>query len=221
MWPYKKISSPCFAFISSESSPLNKLYLGGSLSHGIQKNDLGGITFTTPAQTNVFVFNDSVTQNGKANIYGFDLEWLLKRFSLKGEFLNYRLTNLKKNNSIFDFEAEGCYLTATFLITGESKKRNAFIKPKKEFDLIKGNWGAFELIARYENAKLPSSLLLAGVAKGVNNLKAITVGVNWYLNDDVKLVLNYSKYSYQENLLVENRLYSGSSNVFVRAQFQF
>ncbi len=206
---------------SSEHSVFSKLYLGGSFSIGIQNTDLSNMAYKTPQQAIVFAFNDSIRQNGKATIYGFDMEWIVNNFSLKGEYLNYKLNDVKSNTSIFDFKSSGYYLSATYLITGENKTRNKILKPKKEFNPKKGYWGAFELVARYEKTELPSSVLAANLAKGINGLRAITGGINWYLNDDVKLVLNYSKYFFKQNLLVENELYSSSNNILVRVQYQF
>lgn len=151
-------------FISARKSAFSKIYLGCSFANGVQKKDLSLASYKTITETPVFNFSDSIIQNGITTIYGFDLEWLVKSFSLKGEYLNYKAENVNKNTTNHDFATNGYYVIATFLITGEDKKRNDFIKSKKEFNPKKGNWGALELATRYERAKFSSSILTANIA---------------------------------------------------------
>lgn len=159
-------------------------------------------------------------QDGRTTIYGYDMEWYIKSFSVKAEYLNYNAKNLYKNNSGFNQLSDGYYIAATFLLTGEDKKRNEFVKPKNEFEPKKGSWGAFELAARYEKANLPHTVLSA-IANGPNGLTAFTAGINWYLNDDVKVGMNYSLYKFNQKVVVDDKLFSKSNNLILRVQYQF
>ena len=120
-----------------------------------------------------------------------------------------------------NFFASGFYVTATFIITGEVKTRNENLIPNRSFDPRKGKWGAFELAGRYEQAILSSPVLLLNLAKGLDGLKAVTWGINWYVNDDIKLVFNYSKYLFNQNIKLENKYYRSSNTVLIRLQYQF
>ena len=84
-----------------------------------------------------------------------------------------------------DLEMDGFYLQAAYTLTGETRGYKAgsgafaAIKPK-------GEGGAWELVARYEDADIdvPGRSLSA-------DLERLVLGVNWYVNKNVKFMLNY------------------------------
>lgn len=102
---------------------------------------------------------------------------------------------------------------ATYVLTGED---NSFkgIKPKNNFDLDKGTWGAWEVGLRYsalnlddDTFKAPDGTGYKGEAKDVasattanaysdrsvsaKSAKTWTAGINWYLDQNTKFALNY------------------------------
>ena len=84
-----------------------------------------------------------------------------------------------------DIEMDGFYLQAAYTLTGETRGYKAgsgafaAIKPKNE-------GGAWEVVARYEDAEvdIPGRSLKA-------DLERMVLGVNWYVNKNVKFMLNY------------------------------
>ncbi|MDE0153065.1 MAG: porin [Gammaproteobacteria bacterium] len=84
-----------------------------------------------------------------------------------------------------DLEMDGFYLQAAYTLTGETRGYKAdsgafaAIKPKNE-------GGAWEVVARYEDAEvdIPGRSLSA-------DLERMVLGVNWYVNKNVKFMLNY------------------------------
>ena len=89
------------------------------------------------------------------------------------------------------------YVQASYFVTGETKpykkKDGVFSNPKP-----KNDFGAVELTARYEAAKnkdiSASNLGVAGnCAVGADKceVRAITVGANYYFNPNVRFMLNY------------------------------
>lgn len=208
-------------FISSAQSAFSKFYIGASLATGKQNNDMSKMTYNTVTDVAAFTFNDSVKQNGKTTIYGYDMAWYIKRFSLQVEYLHYKGERLTNKTSSLNLLSEGYYIAATFLLTGEDKKRNEFVKPKKEVDPGKGAWGAFELAARYEQATLSKAALTADFAKGSDRVNSWIGGINWYLNDDVKVVFNYSACDFKKIILINDKLYRKSNTLLLRVQYQF
>ena len=105
-------------------------------------------------------------------------------------------------------------IAATYLITGEDSSFKS-IKPKNDFDLDKGGWGAWELALRYSELNVDSDTFTnaTGALAGQTGADAIptlgqsfadatisakkaktwTAGVNWYLNSNAKIVLNYEQ----------------------------
>lgn len=84
-----------------------------------------------------------------------------------------------------DVEMDGFYVQAAYTLTGETRGYQAgsgafaAIKPK-------GEGGAWEMVARYEDAEveIPGRSLSA-------DLERMVLGVNWYVNKNVKFMLNY------------------------------
>ena len=83
----------------------------------------------------------------------------------------------------------GWYIGGSVFLTGESRTYKA---AKGAFDRIKvknpvhdGGWGAWELAVRYDSLDLNDG----GVNLGEQN--ALVAGINWYLNDHVRLMVNY------------------------------
>lgn len=208
-------------FASLKNSVVKQLHIAGSLSKGRQKNDLGNVSYKLPTEIPILAFSDSIRQTGNVTVYGYDVEWLVKNFALKAEYLRYNAKNLVKNGVAVDLEAEGYYVAAAYVLTGEDKKRNANVKPNKPLDVKKGGWGAFELAARYEKSHLTSAALQANLAKGTDGLHAFATGMNWYVNDDVKIVLNYTRYVFNQSINNDGRWYSKSHLMQLRFQYQF
>jgi phosphate-selective porin OprO/OprP len=105
-------------------------------------------------------------------------------------------------------EFSGWYLEGSWVITGEPKAYTAsatnnevggFGAPKvvSPFSWSGDSWGAWEFTARYSDMDLnwnagrtadPVTLTQAGIAGGEERI--IMLGLNWYLNNNVKLQLN-------------------------------
>ena len=66
-----------------------------------------------------------------------------------------------------------------------------------------GGWGAFELVARYQELDIDDDAFAGGAASFANPLTAISkataygVGVNWYPWNTVKLSLNYEQTEFE------------------------
>ena len=95
-----------------------------------------------------------------------------------------------------DLKFQGGYGQVGYVLTGESHPYNAAaaayggIKPARPFDLSGGGWGAWEIAARYSTMDLNNLIgTTTGVAGGRQNV--ITVGLNWYANNNVRLMFDY------------------------------
>jgi len=108
-------------------------------------------------------------------------------------------------------------IAATYLLTGEDSSFKS-IKPKNDFDFDKAGWGAWELALRYSEMNIDSNAFTntAGALAGQTGADAVptltqsladptlsaksaktwTAGVNWYLNSNAKIVLNYEQTSF-------------------------
>lgn len=111
-------------------------------------------------------------------------------FSLQGEYITAD-TDIEGVSSSDDPTTDGFYVFASYFLTGEhrpyKKSAGAFsrVKPNNNFD-GRGNWGAWEVAARYSNVDLNDE-----VYEGSGELDNITLGLNWYLNPNMRIMWNY------------------------------
>ena len=123
-------------------------------------------------------------------LLGLESAVVVGPFSLAGE---YMMADVNARHGYRDTHFEGYYLEGSWFLTGEHKRyktsKAAFDKviPRKNFSFHKGGGlGAWELATRYSSIDLNNS----GIAGGKEH--NITLGLNWYLNPNTKIMLNYT-----------------------------
>src|SRR5690606_41744917 len=82
--------------------------------------------------------------------------------------------------------------------TGEDASYRGVAKPSSPFNPGKRGWGAWELVGRYGELDVDDGAfpLFADPAVSARRAQTWTVGVNWYLNSNLKLVANYLQTSH-------------------------
>jgi phosphate-selective porin OprO/OprP len=119
-------------------------------------------------------------------------------------------------------------IAASYLITGEDASFKG-VKPKQDFDLDKGGWGAWELVARYSEINLDEDTFknkagtyaaeggttlasaYSDLTKSAKSAHSWVAGVNWYLNQNAKIQLNYEHTSFDGGAL-RNGLAQATNN---------
>jgi len=148
------------------------------------------------------VSTGAVTSREGSNMWGIDGEFNIDRFFMAGEYMRYTLQRPGLPNAKFD----AWYVEGSFVLAGASKVYGASAmnnevgswgapRVSAPFSLKGGSWGAWELAARFANTDLnfnEGSLGLATPAGGVRGgeSKIWTIGLNWYLNNNVRLTVN-------------------------------
>jgi phosphate-selective porin OprO/OprP len=97
---------------------------------------------------------------------------------------------------------------ASYVLTGE--KASFFgVKPAKNFDPFNGAWGALQVATRwtelfvnnniYQNYGTASAPLyvFADPHQSVSQASTWSVGLNWFLNPNVKIATNYDQTSFK------------------------
>ena len=122
------------------------------------------------------------------DIIGAELAYVNGPFSLQGEFMQAFIdgSDIPIRNSQF----WGGYVMASYFLTGETRP---YKKSAGAFDRVKplhnwredDGWGAWELAARYSHLELNDGVIRGG------RLEDFTLGLNWYLNPNVRLMWNY------------------------------
>jgi phosphate-selective porin OprO/OprP len=95
-----------------------------------------------------------------------------------------------------EIDNNGYQLSLGYFLTGEKATFNS-ITPLTTFHVGSGGWGAWQLVARYSELKIDNSAFAGGAQSFADptasprNARATGVGVNWWLNANVKWVLDY------------------------------
>lgn len=94
------------------------------------------------------------------------------------------------------YNVQGYYAYLSFFLTGEHRpyKNGAFgrVKPKTDFCVLENNWGAVELLARYSVMDFSKANGLASFdGAAVEAVSNVTLGLNWYLNKNARLMYNF------------------------------
>jgi len=119
-------------------------------------------------------------------------------------------------------------VAATYLLTGDAASFGTVV-PKRPFALDKPGWGALELAARISELKLDSPTFADPNGPGTwfadpsaqpREAKALTLGVNWYLTQNVAWYLDYTKTSFDGGAPAD-RDRADESAFFTRFQVAF
>jgi len=135
-----------------------------------------------------------------ASVFGVEFGANWKNFYLQGEHFWFDIAR-RAPTTFDDPDFKGYYLQGSWLITGESRRYNpvtgSFQNPRPMVPFAKGGgWGAFEVAARYSRVDLNFEEGLAGTAAIPGSVRGgdqmiLTLGVNWYLNPNFKVMMNY------------------------------
>jgi phosphate-selective porin OprO/OprP len=143
-----------------------------------------------------YVFFEPVFVSGRRHRYEIDADWRWERVGARAEFIESRDT--RDGQGLLDQDlpsarGRGWYVSGAYVITGEEK--NWPVTPRAE--VTRGGSGAVEVVGRYERLWFDSA---GGTDEPFRHPRAetilpsgdraLTTGVNWYLNRWVRLQLH-------------------------------
>lgn len=148
------------------------------------------------------VTTGAIANTDSTTLYNLEAAGVYEGLALQGE---YFMADVSRESGT-DPSFSGWYAQASYLLTGETRpyagKIGNFsrVKPKDPFSLKKGGTGAWEVLTRLSNVDLNDQG--AGITGG--ELDDWTVGVNWYLNNNFRMMANYVSADTDENAAVAN-----------------
>lgn len=112
---------------------------------------------------------------------------------IEGEYFYY---DIDRYLGLTSLHFNGGYVEAGYVLTGETRAYSGGtasylgVIPKEPFSWSGGGWGAWEVAARFSTIDLNDQLgSVEGVAGGKQTI--FTAGLNWYVNRNIRFVLNY------------------------------
>lgn len=168
------------------------LHLGLSYSHQFRneqraESDLKLRTHPESRLTNDVLVNTEEFPAEGANIFGGELAMVSGPLSFQGEYFHLFADSDTADNPRF----WGFYLYGSYFITGEhrsyDRSKGVFsgIRPKSDFHLFDGGWGALEIALRFSYVDLNGGSIRGGREYD------LTGGLNWYLNENTRFMFNY------------------------------
>lgn len=163
-------------------------------------------TYITPAQLTFFNYRNTgpsaTFASGERIRWSPQGYWYYGSLGLLAEYIleqqdvsrNLSATLTRKNqltNSAWQVQL-------TYLLTGEEESFDG-VKPSRPFRLGGPGWGAFELAARYSELSIDDGAFAGGASSyadpraSAGAAREWSAGLNWYLNWNVKLQLDYSR----------------------------
>jgi phosphate-selective porin OprO/OprP len=150
-------------------------------------------TIQSIGRQTLFQFQTGVTLQGERARYSPQAYWYWGPFAMLGEYV-INSTGFQQGATTLRAKASSWQVAAAFVLTGENTSWRGVI-PSRPFNLSAGDFGAFEVAARYSALRLDSDLFtnntFINAALYPESTKEWAFGVNWYLNRFIKVVLNY------------------------------
>ncbi|HSI23483.1 MAG TPA: porin [Methylophilaceae bacterium] len=176
-------------------------------------------SYVTEGQQTFFRYNTAAVADGKrfrvspqANYYYGPLG-LIAEYARVSQDVSLLTSTTSNTNTVISsgtnktLHHDAWQIAASYLLTGEDASFKG-VKPKRDFDPDKGGWGAWELVARYSEIELdddtfrnPAGTAFTGayadLSTSAKKAQTWTGGVNWYLNQNVKLAVNYEQTKFE------------------------
>lgn len=197
------------------------LGVAGSYGHHEGSASSPGLAagYTTPAQARFFAYQTGTFADGVKWRFNPQAYYYNGPLGIMGEYvLNSQEVQRTTNHATLRNTA--WTVMSGYVLTGEDASFDG-VKPANNFDPAKGQWGAFEVLARYgilnvDNKAFPN---FATASASARQAREATVGGTWYFNPSVKLNLDYSWTTFEGGATAGDR--EDEKALMSRVQFRF
>lgn len=205
-------------FVWSSSEAVQGLGLGIAATYGSSEKKLPLDTYKTTGQNVFFAYTTGAFNNGARTRYSPQFYYHAGPFGLMGEYVSdaQRIGMLNTASSCPPFYCKpvgstnhkitntAWQIAPSYVLTGEDATY-AGVKPLHHFDPREGTWGAFEVAGRWDVLRIDHQAFesgLASEASAAEQANEWAVGVNWYLNNNLKLQLDYARTTFQRGAVL-------------------
>lgn len=193
--------------------------IAGTWSQDSNSNALG--SYKTAGQAYNFFSYTGTTANGKRNRITPQAYYYRGPLGILAEYAAVRQDVIKTSNGATASLTNSAWqIAGSYLLTGEDASFKG-VKPYSPFKSgADGGWGAFELLARYQENNIDrDAASFANTGNGYAlSAKTWGVGVNWYLNEASRFSFNLEKTKFSD--LATGSVLRGDSENFAVARYQ-
>ena len=180
----------------------------------------GLASYKTPGQAyNFFSYATATIANGSRNRISPQAHYYNGPLGILAEYANVDQA-VKRGTTTDNLKNSAWHISTSWLLTGEDASYGG-VKPFTPYKPgPDGGWGAFELLARYQENNLDDKAsTFADTAKGfATSAKTWGVGVNWYLTAGSKFALNYDLTKFDN--VTAGTVLKGDKEHFLVARYQ-
>ena len=168
---------------------------GSYLDNHPQTNSATGLTpgYTTDGQEKFFTYNAGVNANGAGWRVAPQAYYFYGPLGLMSEYV-ISDQQVASSTKSADLQNTAWEVTGSWVLTGGDASYNG-VTPIHDFDPHTGGWGAWQVVARYADLGVDSKAFTDGFASSAKNADGAaswSVGLNWYLNRNIRADLSFS-----------------------------
>ena len=210
-------------FQSDPRHSLAGLGIGIAGSYG---NQLGSGTtaalpsYRTPGQQTFFAYRAGVFADGRRTRVGPQARLFAPRFGILAEhYTSKQRLTLPGNSETIKVTA--WQVAGSLVLFGGSLSPARVMTPKTNFDVKAGTWGALELAGRYGTLEIDGDAfpVFADSTTQAQEAKGFGIGLNWYLNRNVRLTVAYEETRFEGGAATGDR--EREKALFTRMQFAY
>jgi phosphate-selective porin OprO/OprP len=159
-------------------------------------NSATGLTpgYASDGQQKFFTYNSGVNAGGAAWRVSPQAYYYYGPFGLLAEYV-VSDQEVKKAAAATDLQNTAWEVSGGWVLTGEDAAYNG-VTPLHPFSPHNGQWGAWQLVARYAaldvDKKAFAGSVFADPTKSASGANAWSLGLNWYLNKNLRANLSFS-----------------------------
>ena len=172
------VGNPDKQALKNQATPLGRTYY---------------LDYAKPITTGAVTTADGATSRIYPQAY-----WFAGPFGAMGEYVvsTQHLSSTAGTVRKVTQDNKAWQILASYVVTGED---NTFagVKPIRNFDPLKGNWGALQLAARYSELDVDNDTFkIIDPSKSATQARAWTLGANWFLNSNAIIRADYENVSF-------------------------
>lgn len=177
--------------------------------------------YRTPGQVQFFGYRAAVSADGERRRLSPQAYFYNGPFGVLGEYIESK-QHVRVGASRRTLDNRAWQLAASWVLTGEDASYRGVTRPNHPFAVGADGFGAVELAARVGALEIDDAAfpLFADPAVSARRTQAWTLGVNWYLTQNLKLVANYSEADFDGGAAA-GRDRETEKTFFTRAQVSF
>jgi phosphate-selective porin OprO/OprP len=166
-------------------------------------------TYKSTGQLTIYSYNKGVAPDGQELRYTPQAYYYLGPFGLLAEY-NVSDQSVRSGTQTANLGMSAWQVAGGLFLTGEQQRYRGSpysplgaVSPRHPFKPGSGGWGAFEVVARYGDLRIdPNAFNASPATSGTRFANPITsvqearewgVGLNWYLNRNIKVSLDYER----------------------------